>query len=132
MYLPAPKTPAASGPEITLAPEPGSSGRRTARSPPASRPERVPAQADLALGVDDVGRTDGAVQPDRCLPGWRRCHPHRPAVPGRLLAGLPATGSVSAETFQIPVQTSQPGANRFRVVDSDSGLESNEIQVTIG
>jgi hypothetical protein len=39
---------------------------------------------------------------------------------------------VSGEAFQIPVQTSQPGVNRFRVVDSDGGLESNEIRVTIG
>jgi hypothetical protein len=30
------------------------------------------------------------------------------------------------------VQTSQSGVNRFRVVDTDSGLESNEVKVTIG
>ena len=45
---------------------------------------------------------------------------------------FPATGSVSNETFQIPVQTSMLGTNRFRVVDTDSGLESDEVRVTIG
>ena len=45
---------------------------------------------------------------------------------------FPATGSVSGEAFQIPVQTSQPAVNRFRVVDSDSGLASNEVRVRIG
>jgi hypothetical protein len=30
------------------------------------------------------------------------------------------------------VQTSQSGVNRFRVTDTDSGLTSNEVKVTIG
>ena len=45
---------------------------------------------------------------------------------------FPATGSVSDETFAIPVQTSELGMNRFRVVDTDSGLESAEVRITIG
>jgi len=45
---------------------------------------------------------------------------------------FPATGSLSGETFQIAVQTSKSGVNRFRVVDSDSGLESDEVRVTVG
>ena len=42
------------------------------------------------------------------------------------------TASVSDETFQTSVATSYPGPNRFRVVDTDSGLESNEVTITIG
>ena len=45
---------------------------------------------------------------------------------------FPVTVSVSDETFTTYVQTSQGGVNRFRVVDTDSGLESNEVRITIG
>jgi hypothetical protein len=44
---------------------------------------------------------------------------------------FPATGSVSGERFQIPVQSSRVGETRFRVVDSDSGLTSDEVRVTV-
>jgi hypothetical protein len=45
---------------------------------------------------------------------------------------FPATGSVSGGSFQIPVQTSKSGVNRFRVVDSDSDLKSDDVRVTVG
>jgi len=45
---------------------------------------------------------------------------------------FPVTVSVSDETFATYVQTSQTGVNRFRVTDTDSGLTSNEVKVTIG
>ena len=41
------------------------------------------------------------------------------------------TVSVSDETFTTYVQTSQAGPNRFRVVDTDTGLQSNEVRVTV-
>jgi hypothetical protein len=44
---------------------------------------------------------------------------------------FPATGSVSGGAFQIPVQTSQGGINRFRVVDSDTQRHSNVVRVAI-
>ena len=44
---------------------------------------------------------------------------------------FPATGSVSGRTFQIPVETSRSGPNRFRVVDSATGLKSGEVRVTV-
>jgi hypothetical protein len=44
---------------------------------------------------------------------------------------FPATGSVAGEQFQIPVQSSRAGETRFRVVDTDSGLKSDEVRVTI-
>jgi hypothetical protein len=54
----------------------------------------------------------------------------------RFVAGgwqdFPVTASVSNETFSTYVQTSQTGVNRFRVVDTDTRLESNEVKVTIG
>lgn len=44
---------------------------------------------------------------------------------------FPATGSVAGEQFQIPVQSSRVGETRFRVVDSDSGLKSEEVRITV-
>ena len=45
---------------------------------------------------------------------------------------FPVTVSVSDETFTTYVQTSQAGENKFRVVDSDTDLISNEVRVTVG
>lgn len=45
---------------------------------------------------------------------------------------FPVTASVSNETFSTYIQTSQPGVNRFRVVDTDDDEVSNEVKVTIG
>jgi hypothetical protein len=45
---------------------------------------------------------------------------------------FPVTASVSNQTFSTYVQTSQAGVNRFRVVDTDTKLESNEVKVTVG
>ena len=39
---------------------------------------------------------------------------------------------MSNQTFSTYVQTSQAGVNRFRVVDTDTKLESNEVKVTVG
>jgi hypothetical protein len=44
---------------------------------------------------------------------------------------FPVTVSVSDETFSTYVQTSQGGVNRFRVVDTDTGLISNEVRIRI-
>lgn len=45
---------------------------------------------------------------------------------------FPVTMSVSNQTFSTYVQTSQPGANKFRVIDTDKDLFSNEVVVTVG
>ena len=39
---------------------------------------------------------------------------------------------MSNATFSTYIQTGTPGVNRFRVVDSDTKLASNEVRVTIG
>ena len=43
-------------------------------------------------------------------------------------ADFPVPISVSDETFATYVQTSQPGVNRFRVIDTDNGATSNEVR----
>lgn len=45
---------------------------------------------------------------------------------------FPVTVSVSNQTFSTYVQTSQPGENRFRVVDTDTRRVSNEVKVSVG
>ena len=45
---------------------------------------------------------------------------------------FPVTMSVSGGTFSTYVQTSRTGPNQFRVVDTDTGVESNEVTVTVG
>ncbi|WP_101523299.1 hypothetical protein [Nocardioides houyundeii] len=47
-------------------------------------------------------------------------------------AAFPVTVSVSGETFATYVQTGQGGETKFRVLDTDSGLASNEVVVTVG
>lgn len=45
---------------------------------------------------------------------------------------FPVTFSVSNQSFSGYIQTSQPGKNTFRVIDTDKDLFSNEVVVTIG
>ncbi|MBC2931805.1 hypothetical protein [Nocardioides sp. zg-1228] len=45
---------------------------------------------------------------------------------------FPVTMSVSGGTFATYVQTSRTGPNKFRVVDTDSEVVSNEVTVTVG
>jgi hypothetical protein len=131
MYLPRPeKTPAASGPEITLAPgESTSASTGTATKPTRTASPRK--QITLSASVTTAGPMEtfdltgvysggegSILQVQRFTGGsWR---------------DFPVTASVSDETFQTSVATSYSGPNRFRVVDTDTGLESNEVRVTIG
>lgn len=45
---------------------------------------------------------------------------------------FPVTMSVSGQTFATFVQTSRPGPNKFRVIDTDTRTTSNEVVVTVG
>ncbi|WP_426245694.1 hypothetical protein [Nocardioides sp. LHG3406-4] len=45
---------------------------------------------------------------------------------------FPVTVSVGNQTFATYVMTSRPGENKFRVVDTDTAAESNEVVVTVG
>ncbi|GAB3198753.1 hypothetical protein GCM10027062_13790 [Nocardioides hungaricus] len=134
MYLPRPqKTPTATAPEYTLAPPvDGTSG--TPSQPSSSEPtESESPRKQITLSAST---TTSAPMEQFDLTGVY------PSGEGAILqvqrfeggawVDFNATGSVSGGTFQIPVYTSQAGVNRFRVVDSDTGLESNEIRVTIG
>ncbi len=45
---------------------------------------------------------------------------------------FPVTASVSGQSFGTYVQTSRPGPNKFRVIDTDTQTTSNEVTVTVG
>lgn len=51
---------------------------------------------------------------------------------GGAWSDFPVTMSVSGGTFATYVQTSQVGANQFRVIDTDTEVASNELTVTVG
>ena len=128
LYLPTPsKTEAATDPEITLAPgESDSASDKPSKSPSKSpKPEITLTATTVQVGPMEQFQLTGVY----------------PEGEGAILTvqrfqdgswvDFPATGSVSGETFQIPVQTSKVGENRFRVVDSDTDLKSGEVKVTV-
>jgi hypothetical protein len=132
MYLPKPsRTTAPSGPLITLAP---GETQSAPSSTPTSKPSRTKSpKSQISLSA---GQTDVAPMQQIDLSGVYPEGEGAILQVQRFAAGgwqdFPVTASVSNETFSTYVQTSQSGVNRFRVVDTDTGLESNEVKVTIG
>lgn len=45
---------------------------------------------------------------------------------------FPVTVSVKSQTFATYVMTGRSGPNKFRMIDTDSGRTSNEVEVTVG
>jgi hypothetical protein len=128
LYLPRPeRTKSPSGPQITLdqqASQSPSAGGRKARQPKKQPPISLSAgqTAVSSMGQIDLTGTfpggEGAVlRVQRFTGGWQ---------------DFPVTASVSDSTFSTYVQSSQPGVNRFRVIDTDSGKTSNEVRVRVG
>jgi hypothetical protein len=134
LYLPRPeKTTGPSGPLITLGPgatespaaDPSATGKSAKPAKPAKKEISLSVSQNEVAPMEQVDLTgvypggEGAIlQVQRFTSGsWQ---------------AFPVTVSVSDETFATYVQTSQSGVNRFRVADTDSGLVSNEVKVTIG
>ena len=129
LYLPTPsKTTKASDPQITLAPgETASASEEPSESPSESEKREI----TLSASAVDVGPMQ-QFQLTGVYPQGEGAILTVERFEGNAWAVFPATGSVSGESFQIPVQTSKAGVNRFRVVDSDSGLKSDEVRITVG
>ena len=140
MYMPEPsKTSSPSGPLITLAPgetrapSSGSSPASPAHQPRNSKHAKKPKKSKISLSA---GATSVAPMQQIDLTGVY------PGGEGAILQvqrftngawqDFPVTVSVSNQTFSTYVQTSQTGQNRFRVVDTDSGMASNPVRVQIG
>ena len=137
MFLPKPeKTPAASGPLITLAPTPSSSGQGSAKPSGSEtnkkqKKEREENQISLSASQTEVSSME-QIDLTGVYPGGEGAILQVQRFTSGSWSDFPVTVSVSDETFSTYVQTSQTGVTRFRVVDTDTELVSNEVRVTIG
>ena len=136
MFLPTPeKTPAASGPLITLAPAP-SSGQGSAKPSGSEtnkkqKKEREEQQISLSASQTEVSSME-QIDLTGVYPGGEGAILQVQRFTSGSWSDFPVTVSVSDETFSTYVQTSQTGVTRFRVVDTDTERVSNEVRVTIG
>lgn len=129
LYLPTPsKTTEATDPEITL--EPGEEATSESDDPSESPSESPEREITLSASTTEVGPME-QFQLTGVYPQGEGAILTVQRMQDGSWVDFPATGSVSAEAFQIAVQTSKSGVNRFRVVDTDSGLESDEVRVTV-
>lgn len=131
MYLPRPApTTAASGPLITLGGQPTSSTSNQPQQEPSQ--EESPAKViSLSAGQTAVGVME-QIDLTGVYPGGEGAILQVQRFTDGSWGDFPVTASVSNETFATYVQTSQGGVNRFRVVDTDTGMISNEVHITVG
>lgn len=129
LYVPRPeKTPTETEPGITLAP--GETPTQTATSKP-TKSESPRKEITLSAGATAVGPME-RLDLTGVYPGGEGAILRVERFADGSWQDFGVTASVSDQTFTTYVQTGVPGVNRFRMVDTDSGLESNEIRVTIG
>jgi hypothetical protein len=131
MYLPKPeKTQASSGPLITLEPEPSQSGRTSSKPSEPETSEKQEEQISLSASQTEVSSME-QIDLTGTYPGGEGAILQVQRFTSGSWQDFPVTVSVSDETFATYVQTSQTGVTRFRVVDTDTELVSNEVRVTI-
>lgn len=133
-YLPEPEeTEGPDGPLITLAPETteGSSGSSRPSEPTSSPTEKKEREISLSAGQTSVPPM-GQIDLTGVYPGGEGAILQVQRLTDGQWRDFPVTASVSNETFATYVQTGQAGVNRFRVVDTDSGRQSNEVRVKVG
>lgn len=118
-----------SAPLLTLAPDPDGEGP----PPPSETPTSEAPEEEISLSSaqTQVGPME-RIDLTGVYPGGEGAILQVQQFEGGGWNDFPVTASVSNETFSTYIQTSQPGENRFRVVDTDSDLASNEVTVTIG
>ena len=133
LYLPKPQpTESPSGPLITLAPgETATPTEQPTQEPSATPSKRAKKEISLSASQTSVAPME-QIDLTGVYPGGEGAILQVQRFTSGSWQSFPVTVSVSDETFATYVQTSQSGLNRFRVVDTDSGLESNEVKVTIG
>jgi hypothetical protein len=133
LYLPKPQpTESPSGPLITLAPgETATPTEQPTQEPSASPSKRAKKEISLSASQTSVAPME-QIDLTGVYPGGEGAILQVQRFTSGSWQSFPVTVSVSDETFATYVQTSQSGVNRFRVVDTDSGLESNDVRITIG
>lgn len=137
LYLPAPKpTKSGDDPLVTLpvdGEEEASSDDDEEESPEESPSATKPAKPEIALQVGDT-----EVSPMQRLDLTGTYQKGEGAIlqvqrkEGNTWEDFPVTANVSGSIFSTYVQTGNLGVNIFRVVDTDTGLASNEVRVRIG
>jgi hypothetical protein len=127
MYLPKPqKTKAADGPSITLGTSPTQSG--SSSSPSIHKPKK---QISLQAGEASVSPM-GRIDLTGTYPGGEGAVLNvQKFSNGSWQDFYSISASVTNGTFATYIQTGTPGVNRFRVIDSDTRLPSNQVRVTI-
>ncbi len=133
-YLPKPQpTDGPSGPLITLAPsgEEQSGGQEPSQPEETESEEPQEDQITLSAGQTSVGVMEN-IDLTGVYPGGEGSVLQVQKFASGGWQDFPVTAVVSNETFSTFVQTSFQGVNRFRVVDNDTGVASNEIKVTVG
>lgn len=117
-----------SEPLITLAPDPEGSVSQFPSEDPSEEPE---SSISLQAGQTEVGAME-RIDLSGVYPGGEGAILQVQQFENGAWGEFPVTASVTNETFSTYIQTSQPGENRFRVVDTDNDEVSNEVRVTIG
>lgn len=132
MYLPKPeKTKPADGPSMTLAPG-ESAPVQPESSPTESETKKKTKVISLSAGQTSVSPM-AQIDLTGTYPGGEGAILQVQRFENGGWTDFPASPvSVSDQTFATYVQTGQPGVQRFRVVDTDTGKASNEVKVTIG
>ena len=128
MVVPKPqKTQPATGPSITLGSSPTSSNTDSS-TPTIKKPKkRISLQAGQG-SVSPMGRIDLT----GTYPGGEGAVLNvQKFSNGSWQDFYSISASVTNGQFSTYIQTGTPGINRFRMVDSDSTLTSNEVKVTI-
>lgn len=133
MYVPRPQKTTDAEPQITLAPDgetvTSSQSPSPTKSPSASKSPRK--QITLSASATAVGPME-RLDLTGVYPGGEGAILRVERFADGRWQDFGVTASVSNETFATYVQTGVAGPNRFRMVDTDTGLESNEIRVTVG
>jgi hypothetical protein len=137
LYLPRPeRTGRPDGPLITLAP-PASSGTDETGAPdketePTDKEsEKEESEITLSAGQTSVGPME-PIDLTGVYPGGEGAILQVQQFTAGKWDEFPVTTPVSNETFTTYIQTSQPGLNKFRMIDTKSGETSNEVRVRIG
>ena len=116
-----------SGPLVTLRPEPSKSAEPGGEESESAKPET---KLSLSAGQTEVVPMD-QIDLTGVYPGGEGAILQVQRLEAGNWDDFPVTVSVSNETFSTYVQTGQVGANKFRVVDTDTDLASNVVLVQI-
>jgi hypothetical protein len=126
MYLPKPKeTNRSTGPLITLGPGETQTPASTGSARPATQIVLQAGQTEVA-SMQQIDLTGTYAGGEGAVLAVQRF------AAGKWQEFYGVNASVTGGTFATYIQTSQTGPNRFRMVDTDTGVTSNEVVVRVG